>query len=160
MNGSIMTFVMLHGADVLFFCFFVKFMQPELLIKFPKLWMLLKKLPKLCWVVVDTVLQLLTRSRLSELWLVNITFGAGHRWIFWQKIYCWVKKFPSIFHSILGIKFPRLALCCEKLSTFALFCEMLSKIFIFEEDLVKYGLFWEKIEIFGVNKHQNQHFLS
>ena len=28
--------------------FFVKFMQPDLLIKFPKLWMLLKKLPKLC----------------------------------------------------------------------------------------------------------------
>ena len=48
----------------------------------------------------------------------------------------------------------------KKLSTFALFCEILSKIFIFEEDLVKYGLFWEKIEIFGVNKHQNQHFLS
>ena len=28
--------------------FFVKFRQPELLIKFPKLWMLLKKIPKLC----------------------------------------------------------------------------------------------------------------
>ena len=131
MNGSIMTFVMLHGADVLFFCFFVKFMQPELLIKFPKLWMLLKKLPKLCWVVVDTVLQLLTRSRLSELWLVNITFGAGHRWIFWQKIYCWVKKFPSIFHSILGIKFSRLALCCEKIVNICTFLWNVVKNFHF-----------------------------
>ena len=49
----------------------------------------------------------------------------------------------------------------KKLSTFALFCEILSKIFIFEEDLVKYGLFFgKKFDIFGVNKHQNQHFLS
>ena len=128
--------------------FFVKFMQPELLIKFPKLWMLLKKLPKLCWVVVDTVLQLLTRSRLSELWLVNITFGAGHRWIFWQKIYCWVKKFPSIFHFQLS-KFSFLS---QKLFKICTFWEKIAKnLYLLRKNwqnmpffMKKFAILWSK----------------